>query len=191
MPSSDCILEFYISEGSLLEQWSMHQGLEALVPAPSCLPRPPCLWPCCPLPTPAGFWARGEKGQGSNCGHPFPCLAAQGHPLTRVQGRELDRCEGLHTIGSRFSAPVWAAGPGEGETPDLKSLGFARRGRGAAVSSWQEPDPAARRRPSSLPACGRDAPCGAVLERVSAGPWSAAYSGSELGGGLGGLLCSL
>ena len=38
-----------------------------------------------PLPTAAGSWARGETGRGSNCGHPFPCLAAQGHPLTRAK----------------------------------------------------------------------------------------------------------
>ena len=31
----------YISGGSPLEQWSMRQGLEALVPAPSCLPALP------------------------------------------------------------------------------------------------------------------------------------------------------
>ena len=169
----------------------MRQGLEALVPAPSCLPRPRCPWPCCPLPTPAGFWARLWDGAGLELWPSLPLPGCPGSPTHPGPG-----ARAWPTLRSPYRweslvCPDVGGGPwGRRDTwPEVARLRPARaRRRGQQLAGAGPSSPA----PAFFAACLWEgcALRGRPGERVSACPCSAAYSGSELGGGLGGLLSS-
>lgn len=132
------------------------------------IPPPPasrCPWPCpaaaAPFRPRQGSGRGYGKGQGCDGAHPFPGLAAQGLSPTPIPGREFHRRRGLSTVGSRLSAPVWAGGPGAGETPGLTSPDSARLGRSSAGRSRTQQHAGLR----SLQPCRRDAPWGTALAR--------------------------